>query len=473
MSIFFLLIYFTFLLFFFALITLTEWILNKRKDSQEGNCKNNTYESMGNETFVFEKNKKMYKNKNCFPQKNNRKKIIISENLKNQINKIDLNMHEPKEDKQKIAILKKNNRRDDVPAKNDSNLDAGKKGPEKNGEKNQNIKFEKNSKKKNEEIKDLKEKLDKFEQVLNLIFQNNNLIFNIYNIRISNLEKDNEFLRSAYKVLFYRKISNSLLEKIFMQKENFRKTPVLFEDNTKPIEKRTKFPIIIAIKPNDKKKRNEINLLIDYLMFIRDYSSSIIHISDKTAFYQIEYLLSYLNLNQEDINDNFNSYENFTLSTSEILSLLFDNNIEDSNNNINENVYNFKDNGNDINFYLNINENFDFSEEIISKKIKQNEKILEKLRIKDFSMFKSKLSINSDLIFSQWKKSFSLFSYKQQEEYKNLVKFSQDITTQKMSDILKEIVGDNTFEFYKQDAKNFSGMVNSLEKEDLYKFYNN
>ena len=76
------------------------------------------------------------------------------------------------------------------------------------------------------------------------------------------------------------------MEKIFIQKENFRKIPVLFEDKTKPKEKRTKFPIIIAIKPHDKKKRNEINLLIDYLMFIRDYSFSIMHILDEASFYQ-------------------------------------------------------------------------------------------------------------------------------------------------------------------------------------------
>ncbi len=95
------------------------------------------------------------------------------------------------------------------------------------------------------------------------------------------------------------------------------------------------------------------------------------------------------------------------------------------------------------------------------------------MRIKDFSIFKSKLSINNELIYNQWKRSFSLFSYKQQDEYKKLVKFDQEMTTVKMSNLLKEIVGENTFEFYRKDEKNFSGMVNSLEKEELYKFYNN
>ena len=76
-------------------------------------------------------------------------------------------------------------------------------------------------------------------------------------------------------------------------------------------------------------------------------------------------------------------------------------------------------------------------------------------------MFKRKLSINSCLIYTQWKRSFSLFSYNKQNEYKKLVKFDQEMTTEKMSDILKEIMGENTFEFYMQDAKSFSGMINS------------
>jgi len=50
-------------------------------------------------------------------------------------------------------------------------------------------------------------------------------------------------------------------------------------------------------------------------------------ISDKKSFYQIEYLLSYLILKKEYVNDNDNDnrYEILTLTALEILSLLFDN----------------------------------------------------------------------------------------------------------------------------------------------------
>ena len=376
MSISYLSIYCTFLLCFLALLTFAEWILNKNKDSSEGNYADKTFESMEKETFMIEKSKKVPKNRNFFPKKNNRKKNKNLKYAKSQINKIDLIMDEPKQDNHGIVLMKNNDTRNEISAKKDSNLDDGKKAPDKKNEDNQNIKFgngQNNYKIDNKENKELKEKLeqlnmkiDKFEQVL----KNNNLVFNIHNIRITSLEKDNYFLKSAYKVLFYRKISNSLLEKIFTQKENFKKTPVLFEDETKPIEKRTKFPIIIAIKPDDKKKRNEINLLIDYLMFVRDYSSSIIHISDKKAFYQIEYLLSYLNLKKEYISDKDNRYETLALTTSDILSLLFDNKIDDSNDNKDGNINNINDFEIDINnIYLNINENFDFLKEDITKKI--------------------------------------------------------------------------------------------------------
>ena len=105
-------------------------------------------------------------------------------------------------------------------------------------------------------------------------------------------------------------------------------------------------------------------------MFVRDYSSSIIHISDKKAFYQIEYLLSYLNLKKEYISDKDNRYETLALTTSDILSLLFDNKIDDSNDNKDGNINNINDFEIDINnIYLNINENFDFLKEDITKKI--------------------------------------------------------------------------------------------------------
>ena len=145
--------------------------------------------------------------------------------------------------------------------------------------------------------------------------------------------------------------------------------------------------------------------------------------------------------------------------------------MEDSNDNKDENLYNINDFEIDIDINcLNITENFDISNEIISKIIKQNGKMLEYLRVKDFWIFKRKLSINSCLIYSQWKRSFSFFSYNKQNEYKKLVKFDQEMITEKMSDILKEIEGENTFEFYNQDAKSYSGMINSLEKEICISF---
>ena len=308
------------------------------------------------------------------------------------------------------------------------------------------------------------------EKKFSLLFENNAIISQIQNIRITNLEKDNKLIMNSYKLLFYRKASNSLLEKIFEKKADFKKTPYLFKDESKPPEKSTIFPIIIAVEPKDnKKKRNEKNLAIDYLMFLRDNASSIIHISDKTSLYQIEFLFNYLN--KKDVNIESIDCQKLTINTSEMLTLLFDSN---SNNTINDNhaevagtVENFK--------FQNINPSFDISkdEEKVSKVIEDNNKILLNLNAKNFSIFKSQISINSELIFNSWKESFSCLSYKKDKHFKSLVVFDKKMNMERMSNIIKEMIGDQNFEVFKQDAKNFSGMVRPLNEEELPKYYNN
>lgn len=320
-----------------------------------------------------------------------------------------------------------------------------------------------------EEIEKLKKKLKEH----SLLFENNAIISQIQNIRITNLEKDNKLIMNSYKLLFYRKASNSLLEKIFEKKADFKKTPCLFKDESKPPEKSTIFPIIIAVEPKDNKiKRNEKNLAIDYLMFLRDNVSSTIHISDKTSLYQIEFLFNYLN--KKDVNIEAIDCEKITINTSEMLSLLFDNNLKNTNNDINENL--IEEAGTAENFkYKEIDPYFDISkdEEKVSKIIEDNTKILLNLNVNNFSKFKSQISVNSELIFSRWKKSFSCLSYKKNKHFKNLVVFDEKMSMERMSNIIKEMIGDQDFEVFKQDAKNFSGMVRPLNEEELSKYYNN
>ena len=113
-------------------------------------------------------------------------------------------------------------------------------------------------------------------------------------------------MKGAYKVLFYLKISISLLEKMLEKRDNYRNSPFTFKDETKPKEKRKDFIIIVAISPESKKERN--------------------------ALYQLEYLFSYLDKQNFSIKENV--YEKVTLNTSQMLSLLFDTKPEDINESI-------------------------------------------------------------------------------------------------------------------------------------------
>ena len=80
-------------------------------------------------------------------------------------------------------------------------------------------------------------------------------------------------------------MSNLILEDIIKQyNDNLCKTDDIFLNEEKPNEKQKKFSIIIVRKDVDNIKgieKNLINLIIDFLMYIKDVCSSIIHISKK------------------------------------------------------------------------------------------------------------------------------------------------------------------------------------------------
>jgi hypothetical protein len=73
----------------------------------------------------------------------------------------------------------------------------------------------------------------------------------------------------------------------------------------KPSYKANKFPIIIAKEKIKDFSINIINLLIDYLMYVKDFTSSFIHIAKKFPI-QIEILFSIFGNSKikKDENDN-------------------------------------------------------------------------------------------------------------------------------------------------------------------------
>lgn len=132
--------------------------------------------------------------------------------------------------------------------------------------------------------------------------------------------KNNMFL-NAYKILYYRKISNIILEIILNNNlKHFYRTDYVFKHKgeEKPGYKAKPFPIIVAKKKLGNFSINIINLLIDCLMYIKDFTSSFIHIVKKFPI-QIEILFSIFGDYNIKIDDN----NNYLIDASILINTVF------------------------------------------------------------------------------------------------------------------------------------------------------
>ena len=85
-------------------------------------------------------------------------------------------------------------------------------------------------------------------------------------------------LTNSFKVLYYRKIFNLVINKIIdKHKKDLAKTEKIFGDSTK-------FGVIFAVNDIQKISKRNVNLLIDFLMHIRKRSSRIIHFKKLDKF---------------------------------------------------------------------------------------------------------------------------------------------------------------------------------------------
>lgn len=317
--------------------------------------------------------------------------------------------------------------------------------------------------------------------------------------KIKILNNKNNMSLNAYKILYFRKIANILLEKIFENySDKFFKTESIFKQGNKEKTgyKANYFPIIIAKEKIGNFSINMINLLIDYLMYIKDFTSSFHHIV-KNFPIQLEILfLKFGNSNiKKDENDNYLIETSFLINTvlgdDKIQEKKYDKKENKILNKINEDI---KDKGKDIeekkegnlkgrtikkknDNKININEgqitkNYlmakidniinslkfneqNFSENDIINQIKELnlEKLLKKeneftknelFKIKHIKELRDIINKNKDslregniidiyYIFQEWKNSFNQ-SYKAEENFKKLVIYDKKI---ELSDIKK------------------------------------
>ena len=204
---------------------------------------------------------------------------------------------------------------------------------------NQGKRIEEQNKELVKEINSLKEKNLNQENKLNdlcisvSLQKNLNNQISIYSKKkIALLENQYSRIINSYKLLYFRKMSNLILEYLFKTyNEYFSKTDAYFIDMTKPIDKQRPFAIIGIGNNYDgilSVKKYLINFTIDYLMYVKDITSSIINISKNNYKIQIEILSQYIGKEIEQIKDKY------YISSSDLINLLFD--VELKENKLNE-----------------------------------------------------------------------------------------------------------------------------------------
>ena len=191
-----------------------------------------------------------------------------------------------------------------------------------------NVHFNEILQKQNEEnlqrdkqIKELKQQINNF-AISNYLEKALNKNLKIYSEKkMAVLEEQYQKIMNSYKIVYFRKMSNLILDNLFKShKKMFSKTRPIFCNDEKPDYRKNTFPIIIVDKKFDnilKVDKYLINLIIDYLMYMKDFTSAIIHLSDIRYNVQIEILSQYIGHEVEMINDKY------YLSSEELINLTF------------------------------------------------------------------------------------------------------------------------------------------------------
>ena len=351
------------------------------------------------------------------------------------------------------------------------------------------------SKKKNLNPRMNSQKIDNFHDIK---VQCSNILRDVEDI---NNSKKYDKLLNTYKIFYFRKIANLILDNIVkIHKELLYKTEAIFSNSNKPISKNKGFSIIISKDDINGVKMNFINLLIDFLMYVKDITSSIIHHAEKFSI-QIEILYSILDKGQIK-----KEGDNYIVNSLELLNILFSKNNEivkddevdknkrnNSNNqseeierdiytqkieNLMKKIYNYdKNEGYTI---VDIKKELG---EIDIENILKNDKELnanELRKLKYLQKFKVNIEkiiekenikiIDGNFIFNKWKKSYNK-NYKNDIKFKKLVIFDKNLKFNEMKDAAANLIGKVDLKIFVEDPANFTDIINNIIKENEFDNY--
>ena len=366
----------------------------------------------------------------------------------------------------------------------------------------------------NNELKNTKAKIKQLQMKFGLSSEINKQIEIYNNKKYTYLNSKMNAVLNSLKVLYFRKLTNLILERIISKyRNNLAKTKKIF--GYKP-----KFSILVAKNGIKQISKYKLNLLFDFLRHIKKISSQMIHfkkvkniITQKEIFYEIL---------DEYNKDNNARAENGKIKIDDITNILFNSKPED--NKIPEikesklhklfdefikkekqsveedrNIGNEKEEelGNDSQDggeeegeeereeekeVGDLEEGKGGEEKFDEKKLKnimQGDNYGENITITNLLMtLESKLNsnknidkktkfeseeINSDFFYKSWIKSFKTLKYKKQENYKVFVNFeSSSLLLENVPKIIKKLLKKEKIEVFDADPENIEDNITEI-----------
>ena len=361
-------------------------------------------------------------------------------------------------------------------------------------------------------IETLEDKIEINETQIGIMYEIMSQSDDFYNKKFDSLNNKIKSLSNSFKVLYFRKLSNLLYNRIVEKYKNqLAKTKKIFGPEGK------KFGLIVAKNNIEDIEKLKFNLLLDFLRHIKKISSKIIHFRgfegiqiQKEIFYELIDIKREKDaknfkrtgvLKIKDIADNIfeEKNEKKEKDISEIEITQFDKiidqyieeqeKIEKANKEDDKNVQNQEEKV--------INEKIDEEDEYKDKKDenKSNESLENKLikimsgkssvsKIKTSNLlriFKDKAllnkrnneilsienkEVNPSFYYLSWKTSFKDIEYKKTKEFQNFVDFERNkISLNDMNNYVKKLLENETFNFFKEDPDDNDNLINEIIDE--------
>ena len=188
---------------------------------------------------------------------------------------------------------------------------------------NENQKENKENKKKLNEIqkenKENKEKLNELNKKfgLEIFLQSQTKYF--YKKKLNILNSKLNSVVNSYKILYIRKFTHFILNALITKyKNDFALSDKIFKDQN------YQFRILVATKDINEVSKFHINIIIDFLNFINNYSSKLIYINMTDYNFQKDFFYEYSNKNLSIKNNDKN-----IVKIQDISNIIFENEIEE------------------------------------------------------------------------------------------------------------------------------------------------